>query len=204
MEFIAAQKILRIRSNPTPPPERLMNSQRFVAFLFLFDCLFSPAGISAAQSDDRMSRPILVLMEENPSEQTVSATRVPLGIPNDYKPFLARLKSRDLLVAAFCFGEIPGIDGCVERAIFWRSKDGGKTLGPREERLDIQGRVFGLTTLHDGTLHDDMLLAGPGPLQNTLTEKSFVRRTRTNRGQRFASTSTGFRTKQRPWPTGWL
>jgi hypothetical protein len=82
----------------------------------------------------------------------VPAERVPLGIPNDYKPFLARLKSGDLLAVAFCFGDIAGVDGYAERAVFWRSKDGGKTWGPREERLDVRGREFGLTALSDGTL----------------------------------------------------
>ena len=75
-----------------------------------------------------------------------------MRIPNDYKPFLARLKSGYLLVVAFCFGSIEDVDGYAERAVFWRSADGGKIWGPREERLDIQGREFRLTSLHDGTL----------------------------------------------------
>jgi hypothetical protein len=44
------------------------------------------------------------------------------------------------------------VAGYAERAVFWKSTDGGKTWGPREERLDIQGREFGLTVLGDGTL----------------------------------------------------
>lgn len=128
-----------------------MNSHRCFILSVLFAVVFSQAG-PPARSDDNSARPIVVLNAEELSGKSVSATRVPLGIPNDYKPFLARLKSGDLLIVAFCFGQIPGVDGYAERAIFWRSKDGGKTWGPREERLDIQGREFGLTTLHDGTL----------------------------------------------------
>lgn len=78
--------------------------------------------------------------------------RVPLGIPNDYKPFIAQLKSGELLVVAFSHAPIKGVDGYSERAVFWRSRDGGRTWGTRQERLDIQGREFGLTALQDGTL----------------------------------------------------
>lgn len=98
------------------------------------------------------SRPIEVLRPKKLAGESVPTARTPLGIPNDYKPFLARLNSGDLLIVAFCFGPIEGVDGYAERAVFWRSKDGGRTWGARQERLDIQGREFGLTTLHDGTL----------------------------------------------------
>ena len=101
---------------------------------------------------EETARPITVLEPQKLDSAEIAATRVPLGIPNDYKPFVTRLKSGDLLVVAFCFGPIEGVDGYAERAVFWRSHDGGKTWGPREERLDIQGREFGLTTLDDGTL----------------------------------------------------
>ena len=98
------------------------------------------------------SRPIEVLRPKKLAGESVPTARTPLGIPNDYKPFLARLNSGDLLIVAFCLGPIEGVDGYAERAVFWRSKDGGRTWGARQERLDIQGREFGLTTLHDGTL----------------------------------------------------
>ena len=106
----------------------------------------------AAQADEPSVRPIRVVKPRVLLGDDISAVRVPLGIPNDYKPFIAQLKSGDLLVVAFCFGKIEGVDGYVERAVFWRSKDGGRTWGAREERLDIQGREFGLTSLNDGTL----------------------------------------------------
>ncbi len=93
-----------------------------------------------------------IVKPERFADFDIPAERVSLGIPNDYKPFIAQLKSGALLAVAFCFGEIAGIDGYAERAVFWRSEDGGRTWGPREERLDIQGREFGLTVLHEGTL----------------------------------------------------
>ena len=82
----------------------------------------------------------------------IPCTRHPLGIPNDYKPWIGQLKNGDLLVVAFCFGEYEGLDGYYERAVFWRSSDGGKTWKEREERHDMRGREFGLTVLRDGTL----------------------------------------------------
>jgi len=105
-----------------------------------------------ASGETNSTAPIVVLDPVHLSGTPVAAARTPLGIPNDYKPFLAELKSGELLVVAFCFGAIEGIDGYAERAVFWRSSDGGKTWGSREERLDIQGREFGLTALQDGTL----------------------------------------------------
>ena len=77
---------------------------------------------------------------------------ISLGIPNDYKPWLVPLKNGQLLLVAFCFGPYPGVDGYCERAVFWRSDDGGQTWGPRQERLDIHGREFSPHVLHDGTL----------------------------------------------------
>jgi len=80
-----------------------------------------------------------------------------LGIPNDYKPWIAQLKNGELLIVAFCFGglasnELPKDAPYLERAVFWRSKDGGRTWGPREERMDVHGREFSLNVLADGTL----------------------------------------------------
>lgn len=104
------------------------------------------------QSAEPSSRAIQIVNPMLLDDTELRAERVPMGIPNDYKPFIARLKSGDLLTVAFCFGKITGVDGYVERAVFWQSGDGGRTWGPREERLDLQGREFGLTALHDGTL----------------------------------------------------
>ena len=123
------------------------------ARLFYLMAVCGPLGyVVSARGDEPSSCPIQIVNPQRLVGDDIPAARVSLGIPNDYKPFLARLKSGDLLVVAFCFGSIEGVDGYAERAVFWRSADGGKTWGPREERLDIQGREFGLTALHDSTL----------------------------------------------------
>ena len=98
------------------------------------------------------SRPIRIVKPQLLSASDVPVIRTPLGIPDDYKPWIAQLKSGELLIVAFCFGPIEGIERYVERAVFWRSTDGGQTWGPREERLDVRGREFSLTVLQDGTL----------------------------------------------------
>jgi hypothetical protein len=111
--------------------------------------LWSSTAVRGAQPE---TRTLLVLNAQRLPARDIPAERTPLGIPEDYKPFVTQLKSGDLLIVAFCFGPIEGIEGYIERAVFWRSQDGGQTWGPREERPDIRGREFGLTTLHDGTL----------------------------------------------------
>jgi len=125
----------------------MIRLQQIIITLLLTSLL--SAGLLGEEAN---SQPIRILHPTKLSSDDVAASRTPLGIPNDYKPFIAQLKNGELLVVAFCFGPVAGIDGYVERAVFWRSKDGGATWGPREERIDIQGREFGLTTLHDGTI----------------------------------------------------
>ena len=110
------------------------------------------AAASALAAEGPYKSQIPIVNAQKLPATPISCERHPLGIANDYKPWLAQLKNGDLLAVAFCFGPVAGVDGYVERAIFWRSKDGGKTWGPREERIDIQGREFGLTALSDGTL----------------------------------------------------
>lgn len=95
---------------------------------------------------------VSVYKPETMNPSPLKCERTALGLPNDYKPWIARLKNGELLVVAFCFSPVKDVDGYVERAVFWRSKDDGKTWGPREERLDVHGREFALNVLHDGTL----------------------------------------------------
>ena len=114
--------------------------------------LITLASIPSTEIDASSAKPIQIVNPRLLDGRDVPALRLPLGIADDYKPFLARLKTGDLLVVAFCFGAIDGVDGYAERAVFFRSRDGGRTWGKRQERLDIRGREFGLTVLHDGTL----------------------------------------------------
>jgi BNR repeat-like domain len=123
--------------------------RRIPSTAILLSCL---AGSARADDVNSTTLPIKVVGAQSLPAADIPAARTPLGITNDYKPWIARLANGKLLIVAFCYGAIDGIDGYAERAIFWRSEDGGQTWGPREERLDIQGREFGLTALHDGTL----------------------------------------------------
>ncbi len=118
----------------------------------LLPLLISLVSISSSESHAASAKPIQIVNPRLLDGQDVPALRLPLGIANDYKPFLARLKGEELLVVAYCFGAIEGVDGYAERAVFFRSGDGGRTWGEREERLDIRGREFGLTVLQGGTL----------------------------------------------------
>ncbi len=121
-----------------------------VAAIAMAMTLLSSEFIESAEPST--ARGITILRPKQLSGPEIAAVRTPLGLPNDYKPFIAKLKSGELLTVAFSFAPIPGVKGYAERALFWRSKDGGKTWGPREERLDVQGREFGLTTFSDGSL----------------------------------------------------
>src|SRR5689334_12392854 len=100
------------------------------------------AGIGGGLSPDEKppsGRPIRIVSPRVLAGEEIPAVRTPLGIPNDYKPWIARLKNGDLLIVAFCFGgvpsnELPKYRPYLERAVFWRSTDGGRTWGPRDER----------------------------------------------------------------------
>ncbi|MBI3864429.1 MAG: exo-alpha-sialidase [Planctomycetia bacterium] len=110
-----------------------------------------------AQEKISESRAIRIVKPRVLPAGEIPAVRTPLGIPNDYKPWIAQLKSGELLIVAFCFGgepsnKLPAGAPYLERAVFWRSNDGGRTWGAREERSEIHGREFSLTALADGTL----------------------------------------------------
>ena len=101
--------------------------------------------------------PIKVLNAKRLPADNIPAVRVPLGIPNDYKPWIAKLNSRELLMVAFYSREVSDKEKAAgksrsERAVFWRSQNGGLTWGEREERADIKGREFALNVLSDGTI----------------------------------------------------
>lgn len=114
-------------------------------------------GVSLTAAEQTAERPIKIVNPSALAGDDVPAVRLPLGIPNDYKPWIVPLKNGELLIVAFCFGgkpsnELAAGEPYLERAVFWRSQDGGQTWGPREERPDIHGREFALSCLEDGTL----------------------------------------------------
>ena len=114
--------------------------------------LASPAQAAPAEGTVRRDLPIHVLNPRALPEGSLPARRTALGVANDYKPWIARLSNGQLLIVAFCFSPVEGVDGYMERAVFWRSRNKGRTWSAREERRDIHGREFALNVLHDGTI----------------------------------------------------
>ncbi len=130
------------------------NCRLIASFILLV--VVVPVG-TAAGADESSVRPIKVLGARRLPKQEIAAMRTPLGIPNDYKPWLTRFDGDKLLMVAFSFGgvpsnELPKGEPYLERAVFWRSADGGNNWGAREEHLDVHGREFALNRLSDGTL----------------------------------------------------
>jgi len=127
--------------------------------LLLGSCLVF-CGTLQAEDKARATKtnvPIKVVNPQSLPADDIVAVRTPLGIPNDYKPWITRLDGNKLLIVAFSYGGVPSNKlpkgtPYLERAILWRSHDGGKTWGPREEHAEVHGREFSLNRLSDGTL----------------------------------------------------
>jgi hypothetical protein len=111
-----------------------------------------PAAAGEPEGAVRNDLPIQIFQPRSFSAGPIQAKRTALGISNDYKPWIAQLPGKRLMIVAFCFSPVEGIDGYTERAVFWRSSDGGKTWSEREERQEVHGREFSLNVLHDGTI----------------------------------------------------
>ena len=91
-------------------------------------------------------RPIKVVNPQRLAAGDIAAIRTPLGLPNDYKPWIVQLKSGELLIVAFCYGgtpsdKLPPGAPYLERAIFWRSRDEGRTWQSRKSAPICMARV---------------------------------------------------------------
>jgi len=75
--------------------------------------------------------------------------RVPIGIPEDYKPCIARLPDGELLLVAFHAPREGGVP--EEYAFLYRSEDGGRNWS-RRRRLEVLGREPYLSVTSDGTV----------------------------------------------------
>jgi hypothetical protein len=80
----------------------------------------------------------------------IGATRVPVGVPGDYKPDLVVLPSGEMLLVMF--QPVTNSNGTYqENMILYRSEDSGQTWGTRDT-LPLLGREPYFTLLSDGTL----------------------------------------------------
>lgn len=102
----------------------------------------------AGAEDLQLTRPIQVYKPKRLANADIPARRTPLGVPEDYKPWIVKLTRGQLMIVAFHAGRNP----VNEYAVFWHSDDGGMTWSEREPRKDIAGREFAATCLSDGSL----------------------------------------------------
>lgn len=149
---MALQKMGTIMANPISPELSHRANYRLltIAWLILACSYSSLHRVQAAVAAESTYAPLKIVNPHQLPDSDIPATRTPLGLPNDYKPWIARLSNGELLIVAFYGRQIDGKRS--ERAVFWRSRDGGKSWGERDERANIQGREFALNVLTDGTL----------------------------------------------------
>tara|TARA_B100000809_G_scaffold263815_1_gene317991 strand:- start:1454 stop:2719 length:1266 start_codon:yes stop_codon:yes gene_type:complete len=126
--------------------------RRLSVFFLLAVFLQNRCQSAPPEGTVRDDLPVHIFNPETFPPTPITVKRTALGIPNDYKPWIAQLPNGTLLLVAFCFGPVDGVEGYMERAVFWRSTNGGKSWAAREERQDVHGREFSLNVLHDGTI----------------------------------------------------
>ena len=102
-------------------------------------------GSGALQPSD----PVRVLNPKAIGTAHLVSERIPLGIPEDYKPCIARLPDGELLLAAFHAPRKGGVP--EEYAFLYRSGDGGRSWS-RRRRLEVLGREPYLSVTSDGTV----------------------------------------------------
>ena len=99
----------------------------------------------ALQPDD----PVRVTNPRTIGKTQLVGERIPIGIPEDYKPCIARLPGGELLLVAF---HAPRKGGVPEEYTFlYRSSDGGRSWSQRR-KLDVLGREAYFSVTSDGTL----------------------------------------------------
>ena len=102
-------------------------------------------GSGALQSAD----PVRVVNPKAIGKTQLDSERVPIGIPEDYKPCIARLPDGELLLVAFHAPRKGGVP--EEYAFLYRSEDGGRSWS-RRRRLEVLGREPYLSITSDGTV----------------------------------------------------
>ncbi len=107
-------------------------------------------GVCGAEGEDNADNFIQVINPVTIGADRLPAQRIPVGLPGDYKPCIARLPSGELLLVMFYPHHLE--DGRYqEDIILYRSDDGGVTW-PERQVLDLLGREPYLTVLKDATV----------------------------------------------------
>ena len=108
------------------------------------------ASLADDPPSDTAADNVIVVQNPHTLPERISAERIPVGLPHDYKPCLALLPGGELLLVMFR-GEDAGGGKVREDIILYRSTDGGRTWGKRRI-LPLVGREPYFSLLKDGTL----------------------------------------------------
>lgn len=118
----------------------------------------------------------------------LSATRIPVGVPEDYKPCIAQLPQGEILLVAFHQYQL-GNNKVREDILLLRSQDGGRTWS-EAQTLDLLGREPYLTVLRDGTLFLTVHLLSDDVRNKDSYTHSYLHRS-TDRGYTWTTTRIG-------------
>ena len=129
-------------------PTLTVYAQKLCRLLVLCVGAHAMVGVVTAESPLITDR-IQVNRREKFEFESLPVERISIGIPEDYKPNLAKLPSGELLLVGFFAPNQGGIP--AEYCFLYRSSDGGRTWSDRE-RIDILGREPFLSITSDGTL----------------------------------------------------
>ena len=116
------------------------------------------------------------------------AKRIPIGIPGDYKPCIAKLPNGNLLLVAFHAPTEGGVP--KEYSFLYRSSDGGHTWSERKV-LDILGREPYLSVISDGTVFISTHLLPKARGNDQGYTQSYLYRS-TDGGSNWTATHIGF------------
>lgn len=135
-----AQGCPHLRRTPLSPLRSLVLSATAATAVTAVGC-----GAGNLQSDD----PVRVLNPKAIGKTQLVSERIPIGIPEDYKPCIARLPDGELLLVAFHAPRKGGVP--EEYAFLYRSGDGGRNWS-RRRRLEVLGREPYLSVTSDGAV----------------------------------------------------
>jgi hypothetical protein len=113
--------------------------------------LISAAALGEVRSGSYRDLPIRIDNPRRLGVWTLPAERIPVGIPNDYKPNLALLPGGELLMFAVFVSPLPNKKQSFETHM-WRSRDGGLTWSERKLVQEIHGHEPYVTCTSKGTL----------------------------------------------------